>query len=715
MTDERMERERLYPLLPALYRQRDAEAGEPLRRLLAVLDEELRLVESDIAMLYDNWFIETCEPWVVPYLGDLLGASDLGYVTFSDLRPRALVARVFEYRHRRGTAAGLEAVIRDVLGFPARVLEYDEQIRRDIQPSADSSEKERLTLQFNGDPVRTLGVEVERPFHGPGIAPLTGDLGLFLQRFSRQSLHRAEAYPLDKERGRYTVHPLGYDTPLFCRPEQGQRRRAPSVASISGRLTAAELADPGAGMYGPAGHLQLYRNTSPIAADDILFTDLSEWRQDADRILLDPERGRIALPVGDSMRSLLVDHTCAFGRRMAAGGYPRIPCSQEFDDGFEFRCMVDRLAAPGASAEGFGPVVLSLGAALALWQQGGQRSGVIRVADSCRHSVRDAEIHVPAGGCLVIEAADGARPVFYTGDRSAARPLRISANAAGEPAQLVFDGVVIDGTLAIGAAANLSLTLHHCTVLAVEPTAAEGADPPTDDGLVVGPLEGSGVALRSDAVGTALRPSLVVEGMPRELAITMKSSLFGPLVASTEVRVRLEDSLVINATRAEIGRAGSPHAVAGSLDGALPGPQTWIEQSTVLGPVHVRTLHASDALLLDPVRAQERQVGVLTRCYVPLPSAAWDGPSRPPARLFCVPANAEDQGVDVVLLSRTYGEPAFLQLAQRSDRDLRMGAEDSGELGAFHDGRLARREAFLKKILSDYVPLGLTVDIFYLD
>lgn len=61
--------DRLYQLLPAIYRLRDAAEGEPLRALLAVVEEEFNLLEADIDRLYDNWFIETCDEWVVAYLG----------------------------------------------------------------------------------------------------------------------------------------------------------------------------------------------------------------------------------------------------------------------------------------------------------------------------------------------------------------------------------------------------------------------------------------------------------------------------------------------------------------------------------------------------------------------------------------------------------------------------------------------------------------------
>src|SRR5262249_54471388 len=65
--------DRMFDLLPQHIRRRDAETGEPLRALLAVIAEQADIVASDLEQLYDDWFIETCADWAVPYLGDLVG------------------------------------------------------------------------------------------------------------------------------------------------------------------------------------------------------------------------------------------------------------------------------------------------------------------------------------------------------------------------------------------------------------------------------------------------------------------------------------------------------------------------------------------------------------------------------------------------------------------------------------------------------------------
>ena len=95
--------DRLYDLLPVVHRQRDTERGHPLRDLLRVIAEQVQVVEDDISRMYDNWFIETCDDWVVPYLGDLVG-----YSVTNDLAPRRDVANFVRAHRRRGTLSLLE-------------------------------------------------------------------------------------------------------------------------------------------------------------------------------------------------------------------------------------------------------------------------------------------------------------------------------------------------------------------------------------------------------------------------------------------------------------------------------------------------------------------------------------------------------------------------------------------------------------------------------
>jgi len=61
---------RLYALLPENYRAYDAEedAPAPLEALLTVIGEQVSYLRQDLDSLWDDFFIENCNDWVVTYL-----------------------------------------------------------------------------------------------------------------------------------------------------------------------------------------------------------------------------------------------------------------------------------------------------------------------------------------------------------------------------------------------------------------------------------------------------------------------------------------------------------------------------------------------------------------------------------------------------------------------------------------------------------------------
>jgi hypothetical protein len=84
-----------------------------------------------------------------------------------------------------------------------------------------------------------------------------------------------------------------------------------------------------------------------------------------------------------------------------------------------------------------------------------------------------------------------------------------------------------------------------------------------------------------------------------------------------------------------------------------------------------------------------------------------------PPRYACQPDRAADdpQGEDPDTVmnrvvprfkSRTYGDPAYAQLAADCPREISRGAEDGSEMGVFHDLYQPQREALLLARLSEY-------------
>ena len=127
----------IYRLLPAVHQIRDGEQGEPLRAWLTLVGEQVQDLQDDIERLYDNWFIETSEDWVVPYIGDLVGfrrtsaagepgdaVTARGRLLNRFLYPRREIANLVRRRRRKGTLSVLEDMAQDVSGWPARAVEF---------------------------------------------------------------------------------------------------------------------------------------------------------------------------------------------------------------------------------------------------------------------------------------------------------------------------------------------------------------------------------------------------------------------------------------------------------------------------------------------------------------------------------------------------------------------------------------------------------------
>lgn len=114
---------RLYDLLPAYVRFRDAYEGEPLRHVMEALEIPFHAVHRDIDRLYRAWFIETCDAWMVPYIGDLLEVRGIDRARRVATH-RTLVANTVAYRRAKGTLACLERVAADATGWACHAIDY---------------------------------------------------------------------------------------------------------------------------------------------------------------------------------------------------------------------------------------------------------------------------------------------------------------------------------------------------------------------------------------------------------------------------------------------------------------------------------------------------------------------------------------------------------------------------------------------------------------
>jgi hypothetical protein len=117
----------LFDRLPDIYRVRDAEQSPPdqLRAYLAAVEEAFGALHDNIAQLYDDLFIDTCDDWVIPYLADLLGTTHLK----GEVRTlRADVADTIALRRRKGTLGAIERLAVDLTGWACRAVELRENL-----------------------------------------------------------------------------------------------------------------------------------------------------------------------------------------------------------------------------------------------------------------------------------------------------------------------------------------------------------------------------------------------------------------------------------------------------------------------------------------------------------------------------------------------------------------------------------------------------------
>ncbi len=701
--------ERLYGLLPEIYRLRDAPEGQ-LRALIEVLAEQIAVIEEDLAQLYDDQFIETCAEWVVPYLGELVGHRALYAVSPATASTRAEVANTIAYRRRKGTASVLEQLARDVTGWDAHVVELFRRVatnqwlnhprpeHRSLAALRPAAELTRLGTPFSAVP-RT--VEVRRIGRGRYNLP---NLGVYLWRLRAYRVIRGTAKK--QKPGCYSFHPLGIDAPLFTagRPEEtltqllgpenapGPLERRALYAELHAFRQALADGEPPASAARRAVHFdpsdpvfQIAKQGVPIPPAELLICDLSAFTRPPAKLsykprgagpavelpiqaAVDPVLGRVAFPAGVDPGDADVVVSFHYGAPGDYGGGP-------YD-------RPDRDASPATH-------VLSrdLGLAQAVAALG-SGSGIIEIPDSATLP-GDLSLALASGQRLTLRAATGTRPVL-------SGLLQVTS---GEGAELVLDGLLIARPLVVQGAARMTLILSHTTLApTLEAAPADTRGPP---------------ALRWDGDGTQGR-------------LRLSHSLSGRLIVGEGVEVELLDSLID-------GGADERPVLAGSEDGRLAAGLLLCRRGTVIGRVHVRLLTlVEDSLATGPVLADRRQEGCLRYSFLPSDSEV-------PRRYRCLPEGAVRRAIEArrrerrvssraeeaafgarvrarlkpVFTSLRYGDPAYGQLHRSGPAEIREGAEDGAELGVFHDLMQHHRERNLAARLEEYLPLGLEAGVFY--
>ncbi|KUG57442.1 hypothetical protein AVL62_13540 [Serinicoccus chungangensis] len=700
--------------LPAHVLARDEESGGLLRALLEAVAGELGVVERDLEMLYDSWFVETCPDWAVPYLADLVGLvglpDDLGAASGAGVSRRTIVANTVAYRQRKGTVAVLEQVVRDVTGWPARAVEFyrllgttthvryprpDRPTWASVRRAADAeTESSPLTGGWLSQHAHTAEVRAVEPGpwggHGRYGIPHIGVVVTPLRVWEGVRL------PARAVGDEWFAHPLGWEGPLFARPavEEGIEHLAGeadlAVPVRPRRLLAALQA---ARSLAPGEPLPLAVQVDGVEldADRIRVCGLEDLADDGAggplpgwQVTVDAVRGvlhTVQDGVAGTPTDVVVDWGSGSVADVGAGPYDRTlehdaalaadPFVGDTDTGGDTVTGQQPVLA-GSAVVGTSPTLAhAVGQVGAAWADPAERGGthVVSVGDSARY-VESVGLTIPAESRAVLVAAHWAGRQTILGDILppvpgvyAAQGLRPTisgdltvSGAAGS--SLLLDGLIIDGDVIVQPGDLGSLTISQCTVAGQIRVDGSPADP------------------------------------NRSCVVTLRRSVVGAvLLAATVPELRLGESVV------------HPSISGGGAAIDAPVAHLDIAGSTILGDVGARTLAVTSSLCDGVVDIVDRQVGCARYSYL-APG------SRTPRRYRCVPPQDAVVAPTPSYVSLDPGSPWFASLAPGAAEVLRRGGELGAEMGVHHHLRRPVRLDAARRLVEPYLPAGMQIGLF---
>ncbi len=688
----------LFALLPAYMRLRDADEGAavksrlaptdprlpvdfgPLRTLASLIAREAQVSDEALDDLYDNAFIETCAPWAVPYLGELLGVRGLQDIP-EGLDLRARVADALALRARKGTLRALEHAASEAANLPVMAVEYGRRLvhaqsMRLVHPAmgaaADFRDRPGLARIGTAFERASRGVEVRRIDTSARGRWNLGNVGLHVWRLRPWPLTHHLVNPAAAGRRIFRFHPLGCDARLFDRAEarapieQPMRESALPVA-----ITRALMAEDPGRFYGENRALRVFVGDVAVPLAEIRAADLGDratggtepWNRAPlpALTLIDPELGRLV--VGQN-RTGPVRISCNFARACEIGG-------GEQSRRASLASVEDAVPIPPADE-----IAAAVGAA----------GGTFLLAEST-HYVMGSAIAVPDGGLLRILAADGRFPTVAipgTLTVTLGRNARLELNGL----RLHGGGVIPNGNASVPG----TVILRDCTLV---PGLSLGRD-----GNAVSP---GAVSIQIGTPGMALICDRVITGPVRLLSdaeagfsdcIIDAGDSADPALFAPAASVRHVVSLTRCTVRGQVA--------TGSFTGAATVSQTSAGETSA-GETQAGGLPAtSDTLFMGRppgIAATHRQTGCIRFSLVPIGALV-------PRLYRCLRGSAP------VMTSLRYADPGYMLLAPGASDALRRGAENGGEIGAYNRAALTVRADNIARSNQDFLRFGHAAGVF---
>jgi len=369
--------DKLWNLIPAVYRTLDSSTFNtpgPLREMVNRIGAQAAILRRSMDRLWEDQSIETCDDWVISYIGDLLATN---LVASLDSRGQRLdVAKTIYYRRRKGTVAILEEIAADITAWDARVVEFFRRLgrtRHNFDPALG-------VPSSTDDPAGALALQREEGLVGPWTSTAIGGwadlrnrygatksrsafdeyfhtvdfrrgedmlgwhniprLGVFLWRLHSFGVDESTPVPMTGCPDQYSFDPTGREIPLFAAVVRNQATSygdnwvSPQEWQLPGPiatpLVQAALSDPQSiplysamatdGVTVIPNAFGIFQKPSAI----YVLLDIADFIDPAtNRSTVFPELGRFRLMNPPAGQQLYVTYHYGFASTIGAGPYDR--------------------------------------------------------------------------------------------------------------------------------------------------------------------------------------------------------------------------------------------------------------------------------------------------------------------------------------------------------------------------------------------------------
>jgi hypothetical protein len=717
--------DKVWQLLPAVYRAADSlvlDRNGPLRELVNRLGGQAAVVRRSLDRLWADQSIETCDDWVIAYIGDLLATNLVGNL---DARGQRLdVAKTIYYRRRKGTVAILEEIATDITGWDARVVEF---FRRMARTRHNFDPKIGLPSETN-DPQGNLALQQAQGLEGTLTKTPIGGWANLRNVYGSAKAHSAFDeffYTADVRRGRgqvgwHNIPRLGvflwrlksfgldYTTPVAVKD-------CPDHYSFDPTGRVFDPTDPLVGVFAKISRVfddrwvspaewqlpipmsrsllekdlqaeksELYDEIDPSDNTKFITHSLGVYRRSGNsytllpaaistpktpvppppEVTIYPKQGRFKILNPEPDEKIHVTYHYGFSSTIGAGS---------FDRRLIVATTKDTPKPISSIAGGGGELATSLTALTP--------TGTLTLIDSLTYTnVSDIGSNTHPLEAVTIQAQNRAHPVLRPSAQEVNPVIWTFYGAPGS--RLVLTGLLISGIDIVLQGEFDSVTFNCCTL---DPG---HFDPGTKKYLVA-------------VDGKELKPShLWVEAQVNQL--TAAHCIMGPI--ATRVKGNVTQ---LNISNSIIQAFGTEKTLA------FTNGDVHLNRCTLLGSANVNRLEASECILNDVVQVENPQQGCVRfsawarGSVLPRPYESVELPRASPlftSQVFGHPGYSQLQlGVNAAILSYTGGGVASIL----------EGAEDGSEMGAFACEKNAIKERSLRIKYEEYMPLGLVPVIVY--